>query len=57
MVERYSLPFLPLAHGAHEAAPALSIGKERGRELADGLHVEIAERAAAGVGDVTARPD
>ena len=51
MVARYSLPFLPLAHGAITPAAALAVGEEDGRELADGLHVERAGRAAAGVGD------
>src|SRR5262245_58557405 len=35
----------------HQAAPSLSVGEERGREFSDGLHVEIAERAAPRVGD------
>ena len=38
--------------GSHEPVPALAVGKQRGRKLADGLHIQLAERAAAGVGYV-----
>ena len=48
---RYSLPFLPLAHGRHQAAPRLAVGHQRRGQLADPLHVERTGRAAAGVGN------
>ena len=38
--------------GSHQAAARLAVGEEDGGELADGLHVEVAEGAAAAVGDV-----
>ena len=50
-VARYSLPFLPLAQGGVEPAAGLAVGEERRRQLADRLHVELTQRAAAGVGD------
>src|SRR5262249_55431811 len=37
----------------HKAAPRLAIREERRRQFPDGLHVEIAERPAAGVRNET----
>ncbi len=45
------LAVLAVRPGRHEAVACLAIGKQGGREIADGLHVEVAERAAAGVGE------
>src|SRR5262245_23800035 len=44
------LAVLAVHPGRHKAAPGLAVGEERGRQLSDGLHIEIAERPAAGVG-------
>ncbi len=49
------LAVLAVGPGGHQAAAGLAVGKQRGRQLADGLHVQVAERAAAGVGDVARR--
>ena len=51
MVGAVFLAVLAVGPRRAEAAARLAVGKQRGRQLADGLHVEIAERAAAGVGD------
>src|SRR5580658_5655109 len=47
------LAVFSVAPRRHDAAAALTISKQSECELADGLHVEIAEGAAAGVSDVT----
>src|SRR5262245_39853244 len=39
--------------GKRQPAPGLAIGEERRRQLSDGLHIEIAERPAAGVRNET----
>jgi hypothetical protein len=39
--------------GRRQPAPGLAIGEERRRQFPDGLHVEIAERPAAGVRNET----
>ena len=46
------LAVLAVGPWSHDAAPALAIGNHGGRKLGNGLHVEIAQRAAAGIGNV-----
>ena len=46
---------LAVGPGRGEPAPRLAVGEQRGRQLADGLHVQVAQGAAAGVGDVARR--
>src|SRR5262245_45191278 len=47
------LAVLAIHPGRHKAAPRLAIREERRRQLPDGLHIEIAERPAAGVRNET----
>ena len=49
------LAVLPVAPGRGQAAPRLAVREERVGQLSDRLHVEVRQRAAAGVGDEARR--
>ena len=49
------LAVLPVGPGSHQAAARLAVGEQRGRQFADALHVQFAQRSSAGVGDIARR--
>src|SRR5205085_10089388 len=46
------LAVLAISPGGHRATAALAVGEQGGGQLANPLHIQAAERAAARVGDV-----
>jgi len=54
MVARTPCRFCRRPYG-HEAAACLTVGEEDGRVFTDVFHIEVAERAAAGVGNEAGR--
>ena len=49
------LAVLPVSPHRRQPAARLAVGEQNRRQLADRLHVQIGQRAAAGVGDVASR--
>ena len=46
------LAILAVGPRSHEAPTALAVGDHGGREIVDGLHIQIAERSTAGIRDI-----
>src|ERR1035441_10042865 len=46
------LAVLAVGPRSHQPVTALAIGNHGGRKLGNGFHIEIAQRAAAGIGNV-----